>query len=120
MSNKDNSNKAQQTKQNKENKIREIKTKLIDLDTVDSAFFLSALTNFETGKVTKDQLIEHYQHVVDVLQNHELEVKSLKEALEKTKNMFVDASKLPQIEMKAAGDPRPPGGKYGFIKTETD
>jgi len=112
--------KAQQTKQSKDEKLKQIKTKLIDLDTVDSAFFLSALTNFETGKVTKDQLIDHYQHVIDVLQNHDIEIKSLKEALEKTKNMFVNASKLPQIEMKAAGDPRPPGGKYGFIKTETD
>lgn len=119
---KDNSNKTQQTKQNKENKIKAIKKTLIDLDTVDSAFFLSALTHLETAKVSKDELIAHFTHIIEVMQKHDTEVKQLKDALEKTKNMFVTASKFPQVKIEevAAGDPRPPGGKYSFIKTIGD
>jgi type I site-specific restriction endonuclease len=113
---------AEQTKQIKDNKIKQIKKSLVDMDTVDSAFFLSALTQLETGKVTKDEAIQHFTHIIEVLQKHDLEVKQLKDALEKTKNMFVSASKFPQIKIEevAAGDPRPPGGKYGFGKTVID
>ena len=103
--------------------LKDIKAKLIAIDTFESAELLSSLTSFEAARgdtnQTTDRLIALFKSIIRLVETNMEEVKQLKDALEKTKNMFVPAAKIVEKIPEPAKETETKG-KYGFIKTQVD
>jgi hypothetical protein len=110
-----------QTNAERIGRIKDIKTKLLEIDTFESAGFLEALADFEKHNTITAPILDLFDTIIMNEKSHVQELQQLKDALEKTNKMFTPAADIPKEPVAPPQEtPAPPENKYGFIKTKID